>query len=258
MQKMLISAGLTVLALTSSLTGARAGPPLELALIQKQMLAPVAQINRSCSAPIIYSGKPKVADPSNPNAVVTYLLSAKHCANDDGLIQDVYIPVYDNNRIVKEEVYKAVIDKKFVKHDLATYRLLDDKTVFTNVAQLADEDVELYEGEKVWTVGYSLGEVRTITDGLFGNRVSIPFPDPKKDMEYFRSTPQIAGGNSGGSLFHHNKETNSYEIIGTTSAAIGASDFVGYYVPIDVIHDFLSYALPDVADSSERITPGVH
>lgn len=201
-----------------------------------QMLSPVVQINRNCSATIIKSER----DPKTQE-VETLLLTAKHCVNDAGnKTQEVFIPVYQDNLVVKEDLYKAKVFKIFVDHDLALLKLLDDSEVFKNVARIAKEDVKLYEGEPTWTVGWSHAEIRTITDGAFNSRTVMLFPNPNVETEYFRATPQIAPGNSGGALFHKNLEHGYYELIGVTSAVIPTSDFMGYYVPIDAIDTFLN------------------
>lgn len=204
-----------------------------------QMLSPVAQLNRTCSTTLVQSKLDKEGD------VSTIFLTAKHCTDGSKLHQEVYIPVYKNNRLIREDLYRAVVDREDYRSDLATVKLLDTDTVFGNVATVAEVDVPLVEGEPVWTIGWSAGKSRTMTSGVFGNRESLPFPSPTVETEYFRATSAIVGGNSGGSLFHKNAETENYELIGVTSAGRRDANFMGYYVTIDDIRKFLKIAAPE-------------
>lgn len=219
---------------------AAAADRAELRKIAAQMLAPVVQLNRNCSASIIYSNRDEKS-----GKVETLVLTAKHCVDADGLIQTVHVPVYESNRLVREGAYKAVVVGKDWRSDLALLKLQDTTTYFAEVARLAPEDVELIEGEDVWSVGYSRGEIRTITEGLFGARTSIPFPVSTKDTEYFRATAQIAGGNSGGLLFHKT-DAGDYELIGVTSAGMQGSDFMAYYTAVNAIREYLKTIAPQM------------
>ena len=226
----------------------------ELAKLQTQALYPVAQLNRTCSATFIHSSRDEKS-----GEVSTYLLTAKHCIQSPGLLQTVYVPVYKSGRLVKEDAYVAKVKGVYSKGDLALVELLDKDTFFATVAKVAPVDVALSEGEAAVIVGYPRGESRTATDGLLGNLQSIAFPNPKVSTEYQRATPQIAGGNSGGALFHVTA-AGDFEQIGVITATIPASDFMTYSTPIEAIHDFLGVILPklyrkEVAAASPKV-PG--
>ena len=225
----ILLAGLVALAPFSAF----AAGPSPLATVFNEMLSPVVQLNRSCSASVIRSDIDLVS-----LETTTILLTAKHCVADSrNKTQDVYVPVYQGNRIVREDLYKAKVRSVSVDYDLALVQLID-KTATLPTVQLAPSDVALFEGEETWTVGWPKGLVRTITSGSFGNRADMPYPDPSKDTEYFRSTPSITGGNSGGALFHKT-QSGVYEQIGVTSAGFRDVEFMNFYVPIDQIHVYL-------------------
>lgn len=210
---------------------------VELQQLHIEALNPVVQIDRNCSGTLFHSAK-------NGDEVETFILTAKHCVDDKPkAIYTIWVPTYVNNQIVSEVAYRATVRAQDYQSDLAILQLMDKQTTFTNIAAIAPKLVPLLEGEDVWVVGYSRGEVRTITEGLFGSRQHINFPDASVPTEYFRATPQIAGGNSGGALYHKNASGN-YELIGVTSAVIPASDFMGYYVPIDKVRAFVERIVP--------------
>ncbi len=219
---------------------ARAADRTELAKMQAQMLSPVVQLEHNCSGTVIYSGPQKKA----PAKISTLILTAKHCI--DGVLGTftVNVPVYQAGRVVKEEAYKAKVRGSSASADLALVELIDDQTVFADIVKLAPADLMPIEGEDVWTVGYSRGMVRTVTQGLFGSRDWLEFEG--KEREYFRATPQIAGGNSGGVLFHMN-DAGDYQQAGVTVLVVPQSDFIGLYVPIDQIHAYLKKAAPEMA-----------
>lgn len=211
-----------------------------LAKMQEQMFGPVVQLERNCSGTVFYSGPTKPAD--DGDKTVTLILTAKHCI--DGAIGTfiVNIPVYQGGRVVKEEAYRAKVRGSAYSADLAVVELIDAETVLDNLVTLAPADVTPVEGEDVWTVGYSSGLVRTVTEGLFGSREWFEFEG--KEREYFRATPQVVGGNSGGALFRRN-EAGGYEQAGVTVLYMPQTDFIVWYVPIDQIRDYLKTAAPE-------------
>jgi S1-C subfamily serine protease len=108
--------------------------------------------------------------------------------------------------------------------DLSLWRLKDKQTFFPNVAKLAPEKPALMMGEDVWTVGYPLGGVLTVTRGLFGSVETSDFDHPGRT--YYRATPDIAPGSSGGALYHKN-DAGDYELLGVTTAGAQSFPFFG-------------------------------
>ena len=214
----------------------------DLAQMQKQMFGVTAQLNDNCSATLIYSDRDKTS-----GEVTTILLTAKHCAESKG---DVWadIPVYQNNRVVKKERFIAKVKGTFYKDDLGLIELKDKQTYFATVAKLAPEKPVLMMGEDVWTVGYPLGLALTVTNGLFGSYETSDYPSD--GTEYYRATPSIAPGNSGGSLYRLSASGN-FEMIGVTSAMARGYPFIGLYVPSDRIHEYLKVAVPGLYPKPE-------
>lgn len=247
----IISAALVSLFLMGS--AAHAVPSSEIKQVTEQMLSPSVQLNRNCSGTIVYSGESDI-----PGENVTYILTAKHCVPDATVTQEVFIPTYQSNKIVKEELYTGKVEKLYWYHDLAVVVLFDTETVFENIADVAETGVELFEGEDIWTVGYSRGMTRTISDGLFGNRQNITVETLKPNVEFFRATSPIAGGNSGGALFHKDAETGGYTLIGVTSAGMVGHDFINFYVPIEEINTFLKTILPKERVVLKEQSPATH
>ncbi len=206
-----------------------------------QALSPVVQVNRNCSGSIIYSDR----DEKTGN-VETLVLTAKHCiekANSIG--HTIYLPSYQVGRLVKEDAYKAKVQAQDYAADLALLVLSDTQTLIPRVAKLAPGKAIFMAGEDVYAVGYSRGLTRTVTKGMLSSMESVPFPNPSKDNEYLRATSQIAGGNSGGALFHIN-ETGEFEQLGVATAVIPASDFMGYWTAFGDVETFLKRAAPQI------------
>ena len=205
--------------------------------LQKQVLVHTAQLNNNCSASLVYSGRDQVT-----GLVKTILLTAKHCVAGQKSDMKVEFQVYQNNRIVKRDQYIARVAGEWYKGDLALLELRDKQTYFANVAKIAPDKTELFMAEDVWTVGYPLAMSLTITRGLFGGLETQDFNGP--GMEYYRATPDIAGGNSGGALYHQNA-AGDYEIIGVTTAGVRGNPFVGLYTTVIDIREYLKIALPE-------------
>jgi S1-C subfamily serine protease len=207
------------------------------------------QLNENCSGQIVFSDRDK-----DTGDVKTLILTAAHCVDDRmDRISDVDVPVYDeDNRLVKLERYKADVNGKYYKADLALLELKDKDTLFKNVVKLAPEDVSISFGSDVVTIGYTFGQSITATPGVFGQRESIEFPSKTKSTEYFRATPSIAGGNSGGGLYRILPD-GTMELIGVASAVAGDQpSTVGYYTPVDAIREYLKVAEPKaIADANK-------
>ncbi len=236
---------------------ARAADRVELAKMHEQMLAPVVQLEHNCSGTVIYSGPVKKADPKAAADLfknVTLILTAQHCVSDVLGTFIVNVPVYQRGRVVQEQAFKAKVRSTDHRADLALVELIDDRTVFSNIVTLGPAEALPLEGADVWTVGYSLGLIRTLTDGHFGGREWLEFQG--KEREYFRASSAIAGGNSGGVLFQKN-DAGAYEQIGVTVLGIPRIDFMGWYVPADQIHDYLKRAAPELQPAAKpKLTGG--
>jgi len=209
----------------------------ELDKMQKEMFSPTAQLNKNCSATLIYSDRDEES-----GDVTTVFLTAKHCVTGNKSDMIIDLPVYQKNRIVKRESYVARVRGEYYLADLAIIELKDKETLMRPVAKIAPEGTELFMGEDVWTLGYPLAWSLTVSQGLFGGLETNDFDKP--GLEYFRATPNIAGGNSGGAMYHASND--GYELIGVTSARARSDSFVGLYTPLEVIHAYLKVALPEV------------
>lgn len=204
--------------------------------MQKEMFSPTAQLNENCSATLIHSSRD-----AKSGDVTSIFLTAKHCVTGKKSDMSVDLPVYQKNRIVKKERYIARVRGEYYAGDLALVELKDKQTLLEPIAKIAPEGTELFMGEDVWTLGYPLAWTLTVSKGLFGGLETSDFASP--GLEYFRATPDIAGGNSGGALYHNGG--SRYELIGVTTARARSDSFIGLYTPLEVIHAYLKVALPD-------------
>jgi S1-C subfamily serine protease len=206
--------------------------PLE--RLRDQALKPVVQLNRNCSATVIHSDRDEVS-----GKVRTLILTAKHCVEGEtSRIQTIYVPVSDDrNRVVTEGAWKARVLGMFWKHDLALLELLDTATLFPHVAKMAAKDATFVEGEPIVAVGYAAGMMRVMTEGFFAGREFKNFPDPNVDVEYFRTTPNVIGGHSGGPMYRITPD-GSYEMIAVVSWGLRGDGWVGGQVPIDAIREY--------------------
>jgi S1-C subfamily serine protease len=215
-----------------------AAPPPELAKMQEQMLGVSAQLNGNCSSTLIHSKRDEES-----GKVQTLFLTAKHCVEDvDEKDMSIDLPVYQNNRIVKKDRYIARVKAQYFKADLALIELKDTETFFKVKAKIGAVDAELFMGEPTWTVGYPEGRALTITTGLLGSLETLDFP--KDGVEYFRATSSFAPGNSGGAVYRKNA-AGDYELLGVTVVRSSRENFIGYYVPLEQIHDFLKVSAPE-------------
>lgn len=212
--------------------------PVYAGKLQDQVLSHTAQLNENCSATLIWSDRDKES-----GDVTTIFLTAKHCVSGAGernMVVDM--PVYQDNRVVKKDRYIARLRGQYYKSDLALVELKDKKTYFGSVARIAPPGGVPEMGDQVWTVGYPLGLQLTVTAGLFGSRETLDSFKPGD--EFFRATPDVVGGNSGGAMYRMNP-AGDYELIGVTAAAHQMYSFLAFYTPIDQIHDYLKVALPE-------------
>lgn len=205
--------------------------------LQDQVLGVTAQLNGNCSTTLIHSDRDKKS-----GDVTTLFLTAKHCIGDAKADMVIDIPVYQNSRVVKKDRYIGTVKSQHFSSDLALLELKDKQTFFETTAKIAPEDGIPAMGDPVVTAGYPLGLQLTITAGLFGSLETIKFPTTY--TEYFRATPDVVGGNSGGSMYRKNGE--DYELIGVTAAGHRAYSFVTFYTPLEQIHTFLRASAPAV------------
>jgi S1-C subfamily serine protease len=213
----------------------------DLTKLNDQALAPVWQLNRTCSSSVIYSHRDQ-----KTGKVETLILTAKHCIEGaEGTGHTVYQQAYQANRLVSEVAYKAKVKAKDYASDLALLVLVDEQTLIEKTVKLAAGDLAYIQGEDAVAVGYSKGLSRTATAGMLGPMESVPFPVAGKDSEYLRASPQIAGGNSGGALFHINA-AGDYEQLAVATAVIPASDFMGYWTHFAEIDKFLRRVAPQM------------
>lgn len=190
-----------------------------------QMLAPLVKINQDCSASIISSEK------NADGKVTTQLLTAKHCVTDEGVVN---IEMFDDDGLLVES-RNVWFDKDRVDYraDLGLLTLRDKTNVYPTVI-IADHLVA-EQGDRVWAVGFPFGETKSVTEGLFNGIQRVKFPDAFNT--FYRSTPPVSPGNSGGALFQKNGD--NYEQIGVTSAGIPKIDHSGIFVRLNEIQKFL-------------------
>lgn len=215
----------------------------DLEKLQTQALGVTAQLNGNCSATLIHSDRDKES-----GKVTTIFLTAKHCVDGKQVVHYLDLPVYQDGRVVKRDRYTAKLRGKHFKSDLALVELLDRQTFFAKTAKISSEGTVPSMGSPVVTVGYPLGLQLTVTAGLFGSLETLDYPKP--GTEYFRATPDVVGGNSGGAMYRIT-DSGDYELIGVTSAGHRAFTFIALYTPLEAIHEYLKVALPSVVGAEK-------
>jgi S1-C subfamily serine protease len=211
--------------------------------LHTQALQLTGQLNGNCSASLIHSKRD-----DETGEVRTLFLTAKHCISNEKQLQHVDLPVYQNGRVVKKDRYVAKVAGRHFEHDLALVELSDKQTFFRNTVKIAAAGAIPAMGDPVVTVGYPMGLQLTVTAGLFGSLETIDYPKP--GIEYFRATPDVVGGNSGGALYKINT-TGDYELIGVTTLAHVGHSFVAFYTPLEAIHQYLKVAVPEAVRAPE-------
>lgn len=219
---------------------ATALPRADLTAFTEQAIAASVRIGDAqrsfCSGTMVHSDRDEAS-----GEVTTFILTAKHCTERVRQRLEVIVPVIVDNRVIEERHLMGEVYSRYASHDLALIRLLDEDTVFTTLAALADADVTLMEGEDTYTVGYARAMSRTITEGNFGY-IEAAAIDDDPEREFYRATPAIVGGNSGGALFHR-AEDGKFVMIGVTSGVWNGMWHMGYYVPISAIHAYVDAAI---------------
>lgn len=176
------------------------------------------------------------------DAIGTYVVTAKHCINDDANgMYKVIVRNYNKESISNSEtVYKARVLKYSYDYDLAILRVLDS-SVNIPYSDLIPENHAAYAGDDVVTIGYPLGEDLTITKGVLEPKSYLKLGNYGINL-YWRASPAIINGNSGGGLF--TEVDGKYYLLGITSA-VKVKDtqvvtFMGVYVPVDQLREFLA------------------
>jgi S1-C subfamily serine protease len=202
-----------------------------------QAIAPSIQIGDEtrpfCSGTMIGSNRDEES-----GEVTTWVLTARHCTETVSQSLEVIVPILAGNEVVEERHMMAKVVSRWAKHDLALLKLEDQDTLFPDVAILAPADVDLFEGEDTFVVGFALARARTITEGAFGYMEEVGVEPEVKLADFFRATPMIAPGNSGGALFHKT-EDGEFHLIGVSSVVANGVWHVGYFVPITAIHEYV-------------------
>lgn len=234
--------GILFVVLAHSIVFAASGDELD--KMQAQMFSPTVQLNGNCSGTVVWSKRDEKS-----GEVATYVLTAKHCVSNKDKDQEVDVPIYHDNLLVKKERYIARVHGTFFGADIGLFRLKDKQTLFQNVAKLAPAQPSVRMGEDVWTVGYPLGWSLTVTEGLFGVIEVVDFDKP--GQEYYRATPDITGGNSGGGLYRKNG-AGDYELIGITTAGARGLPFIALYTPVGKVHEYLKVALPEAVGEKPK------
>ena len=158
----------------------------------QDVLAATPQLNKNCSAQVIKSNRDE-----KTGKVETLILTAKHCVDGNGESEQIIeFPIYDKTRLVAKKEYIGMVKGMSYQSDLAVISLKDTNTLFEKVVKLAPSELESKIGDPVITVGYPLGLSQTVTNGSFGSTEVIDWP--KAGTEFYRASPMIAGGNSGG------------------------------------------------------------
>jgi S1-C subfamily serine protease len=201
-----------------------------------QMFEPSVQIGDYCSGEIIKSDRDV-----KTGEVETYVLTAKHCTENDGKIVTVNKALYDNhNRQTGVKTYLADVYGQSYKSDLALLKLRDKQTYFEHVAKVAPRDITLTYGQNVELVGYPLGRSMTWTSGRLGYVEDGVFKDVSQSGQFYRATPDLAPGSSGSSMFTWNDQTKEYQVIGVTTGGAMPITFFNFFTPVEEINDYLN------------------
>lgn len=186
---------------------------------KSQMLDPVVQINKNCSAVVISSEEGKGS----------FLITADHCVTGAKEFK-INIKGYFNGFVSEEPTFKVVAQDP--KNDLA---VIHTDVYGLRYALIATQKPT--EGDQVWTVGFPLGLNKKLSTGFYGQDVVVG------GMNHQEASSLIAGGNSGGGLFV--VEDGVYKLVGVTSKGMVHSMIpqlftpIGLYTDLEPIHDIL-------------------
>ena len=211
--------------------------------IKTEIIEPVVKINDSCSA--VHVDIPQTGD---------FYLTAKHCVVGD---KEGYFTTErrDGAKLLEEKKNYFEVERQSGSRDLALLKMREP----TNLPKATiAENIKVDEGDEVWAVGYPLAWTRTITEGLYnGTQVLGEDIGSKEDIEFIRSSPPIAGGNSGGGLFQKNPDNGKFELIGVTSMGARSATHVSLWVPLKDIREFLNLKVdkPTLAKGLDGVAP---
>lgn len=214
--------------------------------IKTEIVEPVVKINDNCSA--VHVDIPQPGD---------FYLTAKHCVvgDDQGFFS---VERRDGTKMLETKKVFFDVERTSGARDLALLKMREPTDI--PKVQIAEE-ILVDEGDQVWAVGYPLGWTRTITEGLYnGTQVlDAKMMGWKEDIEFIRSSPPIAGGNSGGGLFQKNEETGKFEYIGTTSMGVQAFPHISLWVPLKDVREFLNLKVdkPTLAKGEVEVKDGL-
>jgi len=192
--------------------------------------------NKFCSGNVVYSKRDqKTGD------VETLVLTAKHCtvAFDPRFQFEVIVPQFDKTgHQVGDRLFKATRSSIYWSHDLSLVKILDKDTLFDNVAKIGKENIDLYYGREVISVGFPAGMSKTLTTGNLGELEYINAKFGDIGLKYYqRATPATIGGNSGGGLF--TKDGDNYVLVGVTSLAFRNTNHMNFFVPHSDVYTYL-------------------
>jgi S1-C subfamily serine protease len=194
--------------------------------IKEQMVDPVVKIDEDCSGTNV-----KLKDGK-------FILTAAHCTTDRGegfVVAEIRTTDKDHKLLSYKKIFYDTVRFDSDK-DLALLKVRDPE--YDPPAATIAEKLLVDEGSNIWVIGYPLAVTRTITVGLFNGYQSDKFHGPKETTKY-RASANMTNGNSGGMLAQHNDASGNYELIGVTSMKYNANEFMGLFVTLDDIRDFL-------------------
>lgn len=245
MRSMLTIAGATMLILMAVaafaylITPAQSAELVDLPKMQTEMFSPTVRIGDYCSGTIIHSDRDEKS-----GDVGTYVLTAKHCTEKLNENTTIQIETHDKrNLLTKTENYEVFVWGQDYRSDLAILKLKDTDTLFETVAKIASEDMEekLQFGQDVWVVSHPLGKSKTLTVGTLGFQENDPGFGSIGSTTYYRATPDVAGGSSGGAMYTKDAAGN-YVLIGTVTGGMRSITFFNYFTPLASINDYLETA----------------
>lgn len=133
---------------------------------------------------------------------------------------------YDFNQIKLENI-KIIALNPF--YDLALLKI-EDKLKKPFVKCYFAKSSHAKKGESVFAIGNPYGLTRSISQGIIADSERYV-----SGLIYIQTTAPINAGNSGGPLFNMNGE-----VIGVINMAYFLADGIGFGIPLNYVHDFLS------------------
>lgn len=208
-----------------------------------------------CSGNLIHSKRDE-----KTGEVETFILTAKHCTdflNQDHDIVKVIDEQHDHKlNEVRDMVYLGHVWGQSYKSDLALIKLDDHSTYFDKVAKVAPKDIVLTFGDPTYIVGFPMGLSKTFTQGTLGfiETQGQWFKELSTSGRFLRSTPDVAPGSSGSSMFVQDSD-GDYKLVGVTTGSFVRSGmpFINWFTPIDEIHEYLDQASKAWKDNSDIV-----